>query len=168
MTVVWTDDLLEFIRRRAGEKASASTIANDLRAQGYAVTRNAVIGKCHRNKISLQSVPQGRPERNAIRGGVSGNPSSRPRMMDNGPLESKLPALHCVETSSSNPVSMSDLNKQNCHWPMGDFAARPPYLYCGDPAAFEGCPYCARHFLVSTRATKGTKNVATKQVNVAA
>jgi hypothetical protein len=165
MTVVWTDDLVEFIRKRAGEKASASMIAGELGAQGYAVSRSAVISACHRKNIQLCSGSNGRHISVTTK-----NSKKRRSRLERGPklgpatdgsntvqVSQKTPVMRFVETRSNNPVPMGELTSDDCRWPMGGFADRPPYLYCGDPV-LEGCSYCARHFDISTRlSTRGPK-----------
>jgi hypothetical protein len=42
------------------------------------------------------------------------------------------------------PVTIYELGRSDCHWPLGKHHDHPPYLYCGLPA-FEGRPYCSEH-----------------------
>lgn len=53
MTRFWTDDRMGELRQRAGDGESARVIAG---AMG--TTRNAVIGKCYRERIVLQEPAQ--------------------------------------------------------------------------------------------------------------
>jgi GcrA cell cycle regulator len=169
MTFVWTEDLVATIRKLAGEKASAGEIACELGAQGYVVTRNAVIGKCRRSKIELQSGLTGwRATAGASK--AAQKRSQRKRRARYAPVTDGLSAAlvpqkalaaRFVETKSDNLVPLGELNSDDCHWPMGGFADLPPYLYCGDPVV-EGCAYCARHLRLSIR-DKETNHVTQAQ-----
>ena len=163
MAIVWTDELLEFIRKRASENASASTVACELGAKGYAVTRNSVIGKAHRNEIIFQSTTNGRPAEPRAPRSHKRKAAIAGRVVNIVPREVKRPTIPFLIPLSTKPVSIGELNKSNCHWPLGDSADRPPFMYCGDPV-LEGCSYCPRHTAVSTLATKGTSRAATNKL----
>jgi hypothetical protein len=166
VTVVWDDEMLAFVRKRADEKASAREIANDLCALGHAVTRNAVIGKCNRANIELQTESGGqRLNRGTSSPARKCGPRRRrpkPVLVADGSI-----AARFVETKSENPIAITELKESTCRWPMGGFADRPPYLYCGDPVMSEGCAYCAGHFGLSIR-NKETNDVTTKRAGAAA
>jgi hypothetical protein len=51
-----------------------------------------------------------------------------------------------------NAVPFMGLTSRNCHWPVRDNARGVADLFCGDPAAFEGCPYCSEHYNRSRQA----------------
>ena len=55
-----------------------------------------------------------------------------------------VPEMPAVEDTSSG-ITILQLRSTTCRWPLGDLMeTRPPYLYCGKPAAIE-CPYCRTH-----------------------
>lgn len=169
--MLWTDDLIEFLRQRASEKASASTIVSELGAKGYVVTKNAVIGKCHRKGIALN------PKNRAWRAGTSAPRAaavkaaqrrrrSSPQAVADGLIIArpckKPPVIRFVEGRSASPVSIHELKTGVCRWPMGGFADRPPYLYCGDPT-LEGCSWCSQHLDIATKGFKETTHVTTRE-----
>jgi hypothetical protein len=45
----------------------------------------------------------------------------------------------------SDPIPIEQLDRSNCHYPLGEMLDRPPYLYCGMPA-LEGFSWCAKHY----------------------
>lgn len=171
MKLIWTEELVEFIRKRAGEDASASQIAADLGGQGYVVTRNAVVGKCHRSGISLSG--DGGANKRTSSKRAQRSPRIRKPALVTAPSGSKSvvvpkqkpPVTRFAKSRSSNPVLIGDLKDSLCRWPMGGFADRPPYFYCGDPAV-EGCSWCSQHQQIATKVTfKETSNhVETKRV----
>jgi GcrA cell cycle regulator len=175
MAFVWTDDLVATIRKLAGEKASAREIACELGAQGYVVTRNAVIGKCKRSKIELQSGLTGwRTTGTASKPAQKRSPRKRKVRFvsvtdgsNAARAPEKPPVLRFIETKSDNPVPMGELNNDDCHWPMGGFADLPPYLYCGDPVV-EGCAYCTRHLRLSIRPPKETNHDTAERTGASA
>ena len=44
-----------------------------------------------------------------------------------------------------DPIPIQQLDRSNCHYPLGEMLDRPPYLYCGMPA-LEGFSWCAKHY----------------------
>jgi hypothetical protein len=162
MSVKWPDDIVEFIRASAAEKKSAREIEAELGLKGYVSTRNAVIGLCHRRGIKLCSNDRARKPR-AVDGGK--RPRSR-AVVSTSTTETivTLPAKPPVmkfpefEFASKQPVSMAELKEGICRWPLGGFAARPPYLYCGAPA-LAGC-YCLQHRQISNKCKGTTRHAA--------
>jgi hypothetical protein len=176
MAIVWTAEMIEFVRQRAGAKAFASEIAGALCEQGHPVTRCAVIGICRRNKIKLKGGCGG--GRRAQGASVPAQKCARPprarkarairvRGESGVAVKPKPPTLRFTETTSDHPIPLGELHSGKCHWPMCGFADRPPYLYCGD-AAPEGCSYCERHFQLSINYIKETKHHVADQRVVAA
>lgn len=54
---VWPDEMLDDLRQLAGERGSAQKIADILTVKYKCnITRNAIIGKCHRKRIQLNGV----------------------------------------------------------------------------------------------------------------
>lgn len=44
-----------------------------------------------------------------------------------------------------DPISIEQLDRSNCHYPLGEMMDRPPYLFCGMPAK-DGFSWCAKHY----------------------
>jgi hypothetical protein len=44
-----------------------------------------------------------------------------------------------------DPIPIEQLDRTNCHYPLGEMLDRPPYLYCGWPAR-NGFSWCAKHY----------------------
>ncbi|WP_439398492.1 GcrA family cell cycle regulator [Bradyrhizobium sp. PMVTL-01] len=136
----WTDELVEQVRNYAEAGMSAREIACNV-----GTTRNAVIGLCSRRGIVLD----GRLKRGPRAKGhpvakSSGEPRPRAvRVRDWLPNVKPEPVIVLPPSPPSvTPVSILELNDARCRWPLGDFADRPPYQYCG-AKAFAGawCPY---------------------------
>jgi GcrA cell cycle regulator len=106
------------------------------------ITRNAVIGRCGRLCLPLRpSGRQTRPRPGMKRKSRKRSPRSRKRFEEPiAPLEA-LP-----NQTDDRPLTIYQLNQHNCHWPLGEFEDRPPYLYCGKVAAREGCFWCPEHY----------------------
>lgn len=141
-----------FVKDNIG-KMSARDCARALGEKGYSVSRNAVIGIAHRGQFKMQMT--GGSKSKGMKTPRNISRITRPRQ-DAGTFAPsidaaapthpvKLPVREFVVTTvPTNPVSMSELKSVHCRWPLGEFAARPPYLFCGDPV-FVGC-YCMQHY----------------------
>jgi GcrA cell cycle regulator len=94
------------------------------------ITRNAVIGKCHRLKLPLPMRPAAAPER-----------KRKPRLK---PIWKPRPApAVTVCAPVAGAVSMIDLTSQTCRWPLWE-DDRAPRLYCG-AQVITGGSYCREH-----------------------
>lgn len=117
----WTEDRVELLTKLWGEGKTASQIAEVLGG----VTRNAVIGKAHRLKLSKRSSP--------IQ--TSRKQKARPQ----------------IDTPSHIPtglgVSILDLKERSCRWPNGD-PKKSDFTFCGCEA-LPGLPYCATHAAIA-------------------
>lgn len=158
----WTDERVEALRKYWSEGLSASQIA----AQLGGVSRNAVIGKVHRLKLSGRGRTQAAPTRQKKQATptVAASPKqpvralhiSRPTVASVGAtalasnvdvVSSALPnpARHVesVTLPISRMLSLIQLNERTCKWPIGD-PLQPDFHFCGNDAAETG-PYCRYH-----------------------
>jgi hypothetical protein len=155
--------ITNFVREHIG-RMSARECAEALGAKGYKVTRNAVIGIAHRAKIKMQSpqkavkvkAPKVKPQAIRPRRASGQFEASLAAAMP----EKKLVNAFSVAKAPANPVSFYELKGSQCRWPLGEFAARPPYLFCGDPA-FVGC-YCITHYQQSIQGPRRPNNAGTE------
>lgn len=152
----------EFVQNNIGHM-SARDCAEALCSKGYNVTRNAVIGLAHRNNFPMKNsggAGAGKAPRAPVK---PRNNFIRPRRVNaqfapsvaSKPIEKSLVKAFVVTTSPPNPVTLLQLKKGQCRWPLGEFAARPPYLFCGG-AVFVGC-YCMEHYQRSVMGNGTTK-----------
>jgi GcrA cell cycle regulator len=157
----WTDERVEQLRKLWSEGLSASQIA----AQLGGVSRNAVIGKVHRLKLSSRGRAAAAPVRQkktvhaASGGGVKAASRAAPvvrsmpasigatalqAQFDIEPLVR--PVLRTVENvvvPISRRLQLIQLNERTCKWPNGD-PLTEDFNFCGNDAAETG-PYCAYH-----------------------
>jgi GcrA cell cycle regulator len=152
----WTDERVETLRRLWAEGLSASQIA----AQLGGVSRNAVIGKVHRLKLSSRgrataaparqkkpaaasaAKPQARPApsrpsaqsigANALQTQFNAEPAPRQQLR---PVDNVLPI--------SRHLQLVQLNERTCKWPNGDPLAED-FSFCGNESLENG-PYCRFH-----------------------
>jgi GcrA cell cycle regulator len=165
----WTDERVETLKKLWMEGLSASQIAGEL---GEVVTRNAVIGKVHRLKLSARakptnSTPRARPAaRPAPRrvaspsAGMSNMGSankprptmSRPQSMGatalahNPDMETQLyvaPAVAELFIPEDKRLSLLQLTEATCKWPIGD-PLHKDFYFCGQHSLESG-PYCEFH-----------------------
>jgi GcrA cell cycle regulator len=158
--MAWTDDRVELLKRLWLEGLSASQIAGEL---GEGVTRNAVIGKVHRLKLSgrakpTSSAPRARKPRTGVGGQrrVVGSAIGKRRMI-NAPMigatalqispedEQDYIAERAVELyiPPEERVSLLALTERTCKWPIGDPMSEG-FFFCGRDSE-EDRPYCEFH-----------------------
>ena len=163
----WTDERVELLKKLWLEGLSASQIAGVL---GEGVTRNAVIGKVHRLKLSGRAKPassaprarstSSRPARRVASpsGGRSMGTMMKPRSLSGGAVVGAT-ALKVSEEYEAQayvapqaaelfiPVEqrlgLLQLNEHTCKWPIGD-PLTPDFYFCGQHSN-EGKPYCEFH-----------------------
>jgi GcrA cell cycle regulator len=127
------------------------------------MTRNAVIGKAHRLKLSSRPSPIRREDEGglaAIGGSViPAMKTPRKRVMLRPLPVVPLPASAKTATTSKDAFRSLDNVKRvegiavtkdgdrHCRWPVGD-PRSPDFRFCGCPA-HEGLPYCVDHARVA-------------------
>lgn len=146
----WTEERVSLLTKLWGEGHTAAEIAEKLGG----VTRNAVIGKAHRLKLSNRvspiqqnkKVPQPKPaNRNerVVKSVQKAKPTSKkvsePVFIDRSADEQR-----------DNLYSLMDLKPRMCRWPCGD-PRDDAFGFCGDEA-MPGLPYCREHAKVAYQA----------------
>lgn len=155
----WTDERVELLSKLWAEGLSASQIA----AQLGGVTRNAVIGKVHRLKLSSRGRTAAAPSRpkkvsqgsSGSRGAARAASTSRPMTVSIGAtaLQAQFdadPVARQVVRPQENivvPISrrlqLVQLTEHTCKWPNGD-PLQEDFHFCGNDCADSG-PYCTYH-----------------------
>lgn len=157
----WNDERVEMLRKLWSEGLSASQIA----AQLGGVSRNAVIGKVHRLKLSSRGRPTAvaaRPKKVAKPPVVAQKPSAgRSTVVRSMPASIGATALqvqfdteyqpqHNLRAQPENvvvPISrrlrLVELTERTCKWPNGDPLSED-FSFCGNDPAETG-PYCKYH-----------------------
>lgn len=115
----WTDEKVNLLKKLWVEGKTAAEIA---KALGGGLTRNAVIGKAHRLKLSNRVSPIQQNEKAPV-------PEQKP-------LEKKV-------RKAGPGIKLIDLKDRMCRWPSGD-PRDADFHFCGDPSV-PGLPYCAEH-----------------------
>ncbi|MGQ0527450.1 MAG: GcrA family cell cycle regulator [Alphaproteobacteria bacterium] len=124
----WTDERVALLKKLWVEGKTAAEIAKELGN----VTRNAVIGKAHRLKLSNRVSPIQQNNKKPV------SPPRKP--------EKKIQVLQekyeeAAPTTKGMPLE--DLNAQMCRWPQGD-PRDDNFSFCGGES-LNGLPYCAHH-----------------------
>mgnify|MGYP002717409669 CR=1 FL=1 len=152
----WTEERVELLKKLWAEGLTASKIALQLGG----VSRNAVIGKIHRLKLSNRVGPKISAEEveNAT-AKKKEKKSSAPQMQaavklvaENLPQKDALPLAEEQKTPSrkkeepvlqSRQLNLLELTERTCKWPLGDPLAED-FHFCGADVRENG-PYCAYH-----------------------
>jgi GcrA cell cycle regulator len=142
--MAWTDQRVETLKKLWTEGLSASQIAKEM---GEGVTRNAIIGKVHRLKLSGRATPS-RPPRPRIKA------APKPRVTTSAPRTSTSPVV-ARETPIAPPpleptplpsgefATVLTLTNHICKWPIGD-PTDPDFRFCGRKSK-AASPYCDSH-----------------------
>lgn len=122
----WTDERVALLKQLWGEGKTAAEIAKVL---GDGITRNAVIGKAHRLKLSsrLSPIQQNTPKKTKTE-------ALPPRLMK--------PAVKLPEFKGKG-IKLENLDARMCRWPNGD-PRDETFNFCGCDAV-PGLPYCDEH-----------------------
>ena len=136
----WTEDRVSILKKLWGDGHTAAEIAKRLGG----VTRNAVIGKAHRLKLSNRVSPIQQNKSPANKNIERKKTAEKIRVSK--PAPSKTVTVDKVKTtpaSSENLFSLMDLKPRMCRWPSGD-PKHEGFGFCG-ANTITGIPYCEEH-----------------------
>lgn len=157
----WTDERVETLKKLWMDGLSASQIAAEL---GEGVTRNAVIGKVHRLKLSGRAKPAtstARSRNTSVRSQrrTSSGGGSRRRTTTSAPVIGatalKIDAVSSQELETAQEaakelfipvderIGLLGLTEKTCKWPIGD-PLQEDFHFCGRDSE-ESAPYCEFH-----------------------
>jgi len=159
---MWTDERVETLRKLWAEGLSASQIA----AQLGGVSRNAVIGKVHRLKLSSRGRATAAPARQkkTVQAPAASTVKATPRpaaaptrtitttvgatalqaQFDAEPVARQyLRPVEDVVVPISRRLQLVELTERTCKWPNGD-PLTEEFHFCGNEAGETG-PYCKYH-----------------------
>lgn len=125
----WTDERVTLLKKLWGEGKTAAEIAKALGG----VTRNAVIGKAHRLKLSNRISPIQQNERK----------EERVPEVKKMPKAVKSVVVAKPANSSFKGLKMIELKERMCRWPSGD-PKDENFSFCGCTSV-PGLPYCEEH-----------------------
>jgi GcrA cell cycle regulator len=129
----WTDERVSLLKKLWVEGKTAAEIAKELGG----VTRNAVIGKAHRLKLSNRVSP------------IQQNKKPVSKQTPTVVAEKKIQRI-IEQDNDRTGISLLDLGSRACRWPLGD-PREENFGFCGGHS-IEGLPYCADHAKVAYQA----------------
>lgn len=129
----WTDERINLLKKLWVEGKTAAEIAKELGG----VTRNAVIGKAHRLKLSNRVSP------------IQQNKKPIVKQVPAVSTERKIQKI-IEQDSGREGISLLDLNPRACRWPLGD-PREEKFGFCGGESV-AGLPYCMDHSKVAYQA----------------
>lgn len=143
----WTDERVSLLKKMWGEGKTAAEIAKELGG----VTRNAVIGKAHRLKLSNRLSPIQQNNKKPV--------AAKPVEEKAPPQKiSKKPAPSDMNIKG---VSLAALKEKMCRWPIGD-PKEPDFRFCGGHSV-AGLPYCDDHAKVAYQAATRNRILQAKE-----
>lgn len=138
----WTEERVSVLKKLWGEGHTAAEIAKQLGG----VTRNAVIGKAHRLKLSnrISPIQQNKKPANSNK---SIERKVVEKIKDVTPIKVKeivvKAEIHEKKINPDDLYSLMDLQPRMCRWPSGD-PKEEGFGFCGDHT-MAGLPYCEEH-----------------------
>ncbi len=161
----WTDERVSTLKKLWGEGHTAAEIAKQLGG----VTRNAVIGKAHRLKLSNRVSPIQQNKKPANSNKTVERKKmivkAKPANMSSDLSAPKKPAIDpVVESTPINKddlYSLMDLQPRMCRWPSGD-PKEECFGFCG-AKTMPGLPYCAEHAQVAYQAATRNRIFSTQK-----
>lgn len=151
MTITWSEERVELLKKLWADGLSASQIAAELGG----ITRNAVIGKVHRlglsgrakSPSSASQRPRKARQSHMLR-------VARPSMRGNTALAY---AYDVDVEAEPEPIeniipigqrrTLLELSEETCRWPIGDPSTQDFFFCGGKPIA--SLPYCSYHSRVA-------------------
>lgn len=161
----WTDERVAQLKQMWGEGKTAAEIAKLLGG----VTRNAVIGKAHRLKLSGRVSPINANPRveAAIKGASNDQKPAKPVIRERAPSAPIAPSLR-EENIPIKGIALTELRESTCRWPIGD-PKQEGFKFCGCNSA-PGMSYCDNHtrlaYQASTRGRLKVDELAKIDTNV--
>lgn len=150
----WTEERVSLLTKLWGEGHTAAEIAKQLGG----VTRNAVIGKAHRLKLSNRVSPIQQNKKALAKPANKNEAIKKPVVKKvkavSTPSNAKTKVLSPKPVrdvrKDGNLYSLMELKPRMCRWPCGD-PKEDDFGFCGDHA-MPGLPYCAEHAKVAYQA----------------
>lgn len=155
----WTEERVTLLTQLWGDGKTAAEIAKELGG----VTRNAVIGKAHRLKLSnrLSPIkknavkPAAKTQKPEIKKAAAKKTAPVTKKPSNDVAEKPEPPKRrrraIVEPEfTGEGVSMAELREKTCRWPIGD-PKEADFKFCGCDL-LAGLPYCSAHAQVAYQA----------------
>lgn len=133
----WTDERVATLKKLWGEGKTAAEIASELGG----VTRNAVIGKAHRLKLSNRLSP------------IQQNKKPKPPAPANNPQPTTRKARKALVDEAMKKgkgLTLDELSASQCRWPSGD-PKDDDFGFCGHRSV-PSLPYCEDHCKVAYQA----------------
>lgn len=134
----WTDDRVALLKKLWGDGKTAAEIAKELGG----VTRNAVIGKAHRLKLSNRASPI-QPAKKVSPPKAQNQNTPAPPAPAASVVQQPKKRAKDVDDDNRERVSLADLKPGGCRWPMGD-PREENFGFCGCKS-LSGLPYCMEH-----------------------
>lgn len=137
----WTDSRVATLKKLWSEGKTAAEIASELGG----VTRNAVIGKAHRLKLSGRGGANIQTPKKVKKKAVQAR-KPKPANVNIAPQKKTI----LKSDSERERIPLIDMAPNQCKWPIGD-PKTADFGFCGDRKV-PGIPYCIEHAQVAYQA----------------
>ena len=159
----WTDDRVLLLRKLWGEGRTAAEIARELGG----VTRNAVIGKAHRLKLSNRVSPIQQNTKKPTVKVVSERKFAEASNDTAAVFTAPKPVYKFTpEILTGKLHSLMELKPRMCRWPVGD-PREEGFGFCGCESV-SGLPYCVDHAKVAYQAATRQRILQAQKQNAGA
>lgn len=144
----WTEEHFAILKEIHALGSNAWIASEINRRTGSSFTRNAIIGKRHREGLP-SPVSQGRCSGNQVKR----KPRVRRRVYWDKSTRMKKPLPPQPTPPDFLGLTIWEVNETTCRYPKGDGTEESPYLFCGNPV-IEGSSFCAYCHSICWRPTK--------------
>ncbi len=145
----WTDERVELLTKLWTEGKTAAEIAKELGG----VTRNAVIGKAHRLKLSNRVSP------------IQQNKKPAPVKTQSAPPQPERKIQKTPSQDNRQGIPLTALKAHQCRWPLGD-PQEESFGFCGGNS-LSGLPYCSEHAKVAYQAATRNRILKAEEAEAA-
>lgn len=152
----WTDDRVALLKKLWSEGKTAAEIAKELGD----VSRNAVIGKAHRLKLSSRVSPIQQNNKKVSKPTSSSDERIAPRKIISA-ASPKADPLMASRPAKGDGVSLEKLEGRMCRWPIGD-PREAGFKFCGCETEVAGVPYCDEHIKVAYQTSTRSRALQAK------
>ena len=149
----WTEEKVKKLKELWGKGSTASQIAEIIGD----MSRNAVIGKAHRLKLSVSITSRNNTNNTVLKKHDNSSNNSFPRVSRRSRFKSLLIEK---DFEPENPKQLEELDEKSCKWPIGH-PNESSFYFCGR-TSLKDFSYCKLHLLFAFQPKNKKEDVVDK------
>ena len=149
----WDDTKIKILKENWG-RLTASAIAEKIGG----ISRNAVIGKAHRLKLSVSIASRNNTNNTVLKKHDASSNANFPRVSRRSKFKSLIIEK---DFEPENPKQLEELDENSCKWPIGH-PDEKSFYFCGR-SALKDFSYCKLHLLYAYQPKGKKEDVSEKE-----